>query len=74
LQFLHEDGHLNEDLEWQLMMDYFKENPSALLDAMPTPPGEEEDAGLLADFRTGLTPKKSAFKFGTYDNGPNRPP
>jgi hypothetical protein len=56
------------------MMDYFKENPSALLDAMPTPPGEEEDAGLLADFRTGLTPKKSAFKFGTYDNGPNRPP
>jgi len=25
------------------MMDYFKENPKALLDAMPTPRGEEED-------------------------------
>jgi hypothetical protein len=39
------------------MMDYFKANPAALLDAMPTP-REEDDAGLLADFTTGLTPKK----------------
>jgi len=39
------------------MMDYFKENPAALLDAMPTP-REDDDTGLLADFTTGLTPKK----------------
>jgi hypothetical protein len=43
LQFLHNDGQINADLEWQLMMEYFKENPEALLDAMPTPKGEEED-------------------------------
>ena len=56
------------------MMDYFKENPKALLDAMPTPRGEEEeDTNALADFTTGLTPKKNfTFKFG--DVGPNRPP
>lgn len=45
-------------------MDYFKENPTALMDAIPTPPGEEEDASALKDFRTGLTPKrKFNFKF-----------
>ena len=50
------------------MMDYFKKNPTALMDAIPTPRGEEEDP----DFRTGLTPKKGfSFKFG--DAGPNRP-
>ncbi len=55
------------------MMEYFKENPSALLDAMPTPKGSEgEDPNILADFTTGLTPKKNNFKFG--DPGPNRPP
>jgi hypothetical protein len=46
------------------MMDYFKENPAALMDAMPTPPGEEEDRNALADFKSGLTPQKKAFKFG----------
>lgn len=60
------------------MMDYFKENPEALLDAMPTPRGEEEDQALLADFKTGLTPTKTNFKFGggysAVDVGPNRPP
>ena len=40
------------------MMEYFKENPEALLDAMPTPRGEEEDQALLSDFKTGLTPTK----------------
>ena len=50
------------------MMDYFKKNPTALMDAIPTPRAEEEDP----DFRTGLTPKKGfSFKFG--DAGPNRP-
>jgi hypothetical protein len=39
------------------MMDFFKENPAALLDAIPTPREEKED--LLADFRSGLTPKRS---------------
>jgi hypothetical protein len=60
------------------MMEYFKENPEALLDAMPTPRGEEEDQALLSDFKTGLTPTKSNFKFGSaysaVDVGPNRPP
>lgn len=75
LNFQHKDGELGEDLEWKLMMDYFKENPAALMDAMPTPRGEEEDAGLLSDFRSGLTPKKQSFKFGGgVDVGPNRPP
>ena len=39
------------------MLDYFKKNPDALLDAIPTPPGCDEDERALADFRTGLTPK-----------------
>jgi hypothetical protein len=54
----HSSGELNQDLEWKLMMDYLKENPAALLDALPTPPGEEEDEALLKDFRSGLTPKR----------------
>ena len=45
-------------------MEYFKENPAALMDAMPTPPGEEEDRNALADFKSGLTPQKKTFKFG----------
>jgi hypothetical protein len=74
LNFKHSTGELNQDLEWKLMMDYFKENPAALLDAMPTP-REEDDAAHLADFTTGLTPKKQSFKFGAgIDVGPNRPP
>lgn len=45
-------------------MDYFKTNPGALLDALPSPTGsDDEDA--LAGFNTGLTPKKTfANKFG----------
>ena len=47
------------------MLGYFKKNPGALMDAIPTPPGEEEDNEALKDFRTGLTPKRgSHFKFG----------
>lgn len=30
------------------MMDYFKKNPSALMDAIPTPPNEEADEGEAA--------------------------
>jgi hypothetical protein len=73
LSFLVDDA-LDNDKQWKLMIDYFKENPKALLDAMPTPRGEEEeDQNALADFTTGLTPKKNfSFKFG--DVGPNRPP
>lgn len=58
------------------MMDHFKNNPEALMDAIPTPRGEEEDAGALDDFRSGLTPKRETFKFGGsgIDVGPNRPP
>ena len=40
------------------MMEYFKENPAALLDAIPTP-REDEQESLLADFKSGLTPKKN---------------
>jgi len=60
-----EDNHIDEDKQWRLMLDYFKKNPSALMDAIPTPPGEEADTEALKDFRTGLTPKKGcSFKFG----------
>lgn len=45
------------------MLEFFKENPNILLDAIPTPRAEEQDA--LADFKSGLTPKKNfSFKFG----------
>ena len=44
------------------MMDYLRDNPEALMEAIPTPEGEQEDA--LHDFHTGLTPKREPFKFG----------
>lgn len=36
-------------------MSFFKENPKALLDAIPTPRGEEEK--LLKEFKNGFAPK-----------------
>lgn len=43
-------------------MAFFKENPKALLDAIPTPRGDEEK--MLRDFKSGLTPKEGmSFKF-----------
>ena len=36
-------------------MSYFKDNPKALLDAIPTPRGEEEK--MLRDIKNGLIPK-----------------
>lgn len=44
-------------------MSYFKENPQALLDAIPTPRGDEEKA--LKDFKhNGMTSKNlMPFKF-----------
>jgi len=51
------------------MLDYFKKNPSALMDAIPTPPDQADEQEALKDFRTGLTPKRgSNFKF----NGENQ--
>jgi hypothetical protein len=38
------------------MMDYFKQNPKALLDALPTPRAGDRD---LSDFKSGLTPKNN---------------
>jgi len=38
------------------MMEYFKGNPAALMDAIPTP--REDDEAVLNDFKSGLTPKK----------------
>ena len=37
------DDHLNKKKQWRLIMDYFKKNPAALMDAIPTPPNEEEE-------------------------------
>ena len=72
LQFL-QDTFIDEDKQWRLMLDYFKKNPSALMDAIPTPPAQDEDDEALADFKTGLTPKRGkAFKFGG-DRVINRP-
>ena len=60
-----QDNHIDEDKQWHLMMDYFKKNPTALMDAIPTPPEPEQDDEALKDFRTGLTPKRGCnFKFG----------
>ena len=42
------------------MISFFKENPAMLLDAIPTP---REDENALADFKSGLTPKKDDMKF-----------
>jgi hypothetical protein len=44
LQLQHGKGELDEELEWKLMMDYLKENPEALMEGLPTPEGEQEDA------------------------------
>jgi hypothetical protein len=55
LNFL-QDKTLDDDKQWKLMLDYFKKNPQALMDAIPTPPGEEEDDFALLDFHSGLTP------------------
>ena len=38
------DSHLKEKKQWKLMMDYFKKNPNALMDAIPTPPNEKAEA------------------------------
>lgn len=68
------DNHIDEDKQWRLMLDYFKKNPNALMDAIPTPPNQEEDEEALKDFRTGLTPKKGfSFKFGGENKRYNRP-
>ena len=53
------------------MLDYFKNNPADLLDAFPTPEGSEDGepkVNHLADFTTGLTPKKN-FKFSFKSEG-----
>ena len=40
-----------EKEDWNEIMNYFKENPKALLDAIPTPRGEEERT--LKEFKAG---------------------
>ena len=42
------------DPEWANMMEFFKANPAALMDALPTPPGSEEDRKSVKgrDFNT----------------------
>eukprot|EP00352_Strombidinopsis_acuminata_P003146 CAMPEP_0176391792 /NCGR_PEP_ID=MMETSP0126-20121128/40333_1 /TAXON_ID=141414 ORGANISM="Strombidinopsis acuminatum, Strain SPMC142" /NCGR_SAMPLE_ID=MMETSP0126 /ASSEMBLY_ACC=CAM_ASM_000229 /LENGTH=42 /DNA_ID= /DNA_START= /DNA_END= /DNA_ORIENTATION= len=41
------------------MLDYFKKNPTALMDAIPTPRAESEDEEELKDFRSGLSPMRN---------------
>jgi hypothetical protein len=43
--------------EWAETLEFFKKNPKALMDAIPTPRGEEEK--MLKEFKmgNGLTPK-----------------
>jgi hypothetical protein len=61
-----DDKNLGEDVQWKLMLEYFKGNPAALLDALPSPTGSEEDKKALGDFKTGLTPQKAMnTKFGS---------
>lgn len=38
------------DQDWTNMMDFFKSNPAALMDALPTPPGSDDG---------GYSPSKS---------------
>jgi hypothetical protein len=61
---------MNEDMQWKLMLDHFKENPADLLDAFPTPEGSEEGENELKGFKTGLTPKKNfKYNFGSKTDG-----
>lgn len=44
------------------MMDFFKENPKALLDAIPTPRNDENMNNQFPDLLTfGMTPQKDNF-------------
>ena len=43
---------LKDAKEWNEVMNYFKSNPKALLDAIPTPRGEEEKA--LKELKNGF--------------------
>ncbi len=36
---LHTKTTTNNDQDWDEMMEFFKANPSALMNALPTPPG-----------------------------------
>ena len=45
------DAKKAEKEDWNEIMNYFKENPKALLDAIPTPRGDEEKA--LKEFKHG---------------------
>lgn len=43
LNFLN-NTHMQEKKQWRLMMGYFKKNPGALMDAIPTPPNEKTES------------------------------
>jgi hypothetical protein len=52
-----EDRNLDGGKQWHNMLEYFNKNPSALMDAMPTPK-KLEDVDALEGLNTCLTPKK----------------
>jgi hypothetical protein len=54
----------NEKQEWNDVMNFFKSNPKALLDAIPTPRGDEEKA--LKEFKKGFL-QKNEMNFSLND-------
>ena len=53
------------DAEWTYMMEFFKSNPAALMDALPTPPGSEngdQEEVKTNKYNTGMdTTVKNTF-------------
>ena len=37
------DGKVNEDKKWKMMLDHFKNNPDDLMNAFPTPEGSDDE-------------------------------
>ena len=56
------------------MMDFFKQNPSALLDALPTPPGSDngEDQAQMNPHNTGFDTTLTKCKKDEFDTRRNR--
>jgi hypothetical protein len=57
LQFL-EDEKLREKKMWRLMMQYLSQNPSQLLNAIPSPEKRDKDSLLPSRFQTSNIPVK----------------
>lgn len=66
------NGRLNtitttkNDPEWTNMMEFFKQNPAALMDALPTPPGSDDGSQQQPEFVTSTN--KSYMQKQDFDN------